>query len=355
MPHLTILAAGMIAVFVYYGPSAFSGLDPHHVGEAVLEGQIPYQDLALEYPPAAIPVLAAPAVVSDDPWSYRIAFRALMALTWGVLALLVARRARSTLAWFMVGSLIFAFVIDAMFDIMVALSLFLAFHTSLRQRLRRSSTWIAVATLLKLAPAALFPLLWQKQSSRSRIWVVAIAGVAVALSTVVPAAIASRGNDPLSFHRDRLLHAESTLGNSVVLIRALQGGSTGVVYEHRSQGVGGLGDGWKLASVGLLILTIAAMTIRADTRAPGTWAAAALAVPALGPVASPQLFVWPLGFVGEMPKVARALFLLSGCASFIYFMVPSVRTTGTILPSAVLMSRNLLAIGAVVTAARWKR
>jgi len=351
----SVVAIAAVSVFIVYGPSAFAELEPDVVGEAVINGEVPYRDFAFEYPPAAVPIFAAPALVTDNATTYRFVFRGLMALSWAGLALLVARRMRQGLASFMLASIVYAFVIDTMFDTVIAVLLLLGYIAARERHVSRSSIWLGVATVLKLAPAVLFALLWKDRSPRTRLTVMIVGSAALAASTLVPIAVASPGGDPISFHRDRLLHAESTLGNAVTTARAITGREPGIVFEHRSQGVEGLGNDWKIASIVLLAIVLLLLSLRADTTAPGTWAAAALAVPAFGPVASPQLFIWPLGFVGSMPRIARALYIGSGAASFIYFMVPTVRSAGILIPSFLLLLRNVMAIGSVVTAARWSR
>ena len=61
--------------------------------EGLLDGQLPYRDVFVEYPPGAFVVLVPPALVTDD--HYRSAFKILMAIValgglWCVARLLVA-------------------------------------------------------------------------------------------------------------------------------------------------------------------------------------------------------------------------------------------------------------------------
>lgn len=56
----------------------------------LLDGQLPYDDFSIEYPPLAVPTFTLPALVTDDATAYLQLFKAQMALLGTVLVLAVA-------------------------------------------------------------------------------------------------------------------------------------------------------------------------------------------------------------------------------------------------------------------------
>ena len=61
-------------------------------GDAVMNGQVPYRDFALEYPPASLPAFVVPSLYAQrgDLTAYRHVFDVLMAVCGAALAALVA-------------------------------------------------------------------------------------------------------------------------------------------------------------------------------------------------------------------------------------------------------------------------
>jgi hypothetical protein len=89
-------------------------------GEAIADGEVPYRDFRVEYPPGALPMFVLPALGDTD---YRVAFEWLMALCGGGLVVAVALAARrlglgfGTLAFVALSPLAIGSVILTRFDL----------------------------------------------------------------------------------------------------------------------------------------------------------------------------------------------------------------------------------------------
>lgn len=327
--------------------TTFSGFDPASIGRTILRGLIPYRDFPLEYPPGAAAILTVPALAGD---AYRPVFHALMAATWILLARQVARRTPSSSGGFLLCSVVYAFLIGAGFDIVIALFVFAAFLARQDERHETSAWWLAAGSVTKWIPVALAPLLVVGVSVRRKIIVCLVTAAALVVALGLPAVIARDGGDPVAYHRGRLLHAESTMGTLILAKRAVTDTGYSVVYEHRARGVSGAGQ-W--ASVLALVLTVVFMSLiwrKGDPRSPASWAAILLAIPAFGPVASPQFLLWPLGFAGLLPRTCRRFYLGAGALSLLIFGSVIRWREGDVL-TTLMLTRNALVIGAAVTAA----
>ncbi|HEX9775065.1 MAG TPA: hypothetical protein VGB83_05755 [Actinomycetota bacterium] len=336
-----------VIAFVAVGPSGFTGLDPEATGRAFLRGELPYRDVPLEYPPGGALVLALVALV-QGPMPYLLVFRVLMGAGWVGLALLVRRAGDAAVRrGFMTATLAYAWILFALYDVLVALLAFLAWRALSRGATTRSQAWVATGVVFKWVTAPLL-LLSLPHPPRARRLVVATAwaALAIAIAVVWPHAFASGGGDPLTFQGSRPLHAESTLGSFVVLRRVLSGNPAGLVHDHRSIAVAGLGSWSTVAPAILMATALLWIWWRGDRRSPSTWAAMLLAIPALGPVASPQFFVWPLGFAGWMSERARSLYVASGIVSALYFVATIDLPVSHPLPVAIVAARSVVALAA---------
>jgi Glycosyltransferase family 87 len=286
-------------------------------GEAMLDGEVPYRDFEVEYPPAALPVFLIPALAGQD--DYRNVFEALMlvcgfaALAAMAYALAVsgARPARVYTAAAIVALAPIALgpVVLTRFDLWPAALVAGALAALAADRSRLGLGLLAVAAAAKLYPLVLLPLaLVYVGRRRGRREALVSLGVFVAASAaiVLPFAVLSAGGVAESVTRQggRPLQIES-LGAALLLAGHQLGlYEPTVVSTFGSQNLeGSLPDALAAMQTGLMVFAVAAIwaffAVGAATR-PRLFAAAAAVVAgfvAFGKVLSPQFLIWLIPLV----------------------------------------------------------
>ena len=282
------------------------------------EGQVPYRDFGLEYPPAVLPVLLAPA--TSDESTYYDRFRLLMlAIAAAAVVLLVValHRVRVDTAQLVAAVLVLAtmprtlapeLVLDR-FDLWPATLVLLAVVALLYGRRTVGLVALGVGGAAKVYPLAVVPLaLLARRGTarvRSELLVVASAAVVIALPFVL---LAPRGVARVGWLLARRELQIESLGASALLAAHQLGLYTPAV--HYSFGVG---NSWDLAGsaprivafVGSLAQVAAVATVwilfRRSTREPRELlvavAAAVVGFVAFGKILSPQYLVWVLAAV----------------------------------------------------------
>ena len=291
-------------------------------GNAIERGKLPYRDFRLEYPPAALPVFALPALASErgDEVAFRAAFERLMALlgvatvllAGVVLAGLRASRARTAaaLAAIALFPLLLGNVVLTRFDLWPAALVTGALAALVWGRDRLGFGVLGLAVAAKLYPAVLVPValayVWRRRGRREALVCLGLLAGVVAL-VFLPFLVLAPDGVAYSFGRQlgRPLQIES-LGSAVFLAaHHLLGVDLEMRSGHGSQNLAGLGP-----AVAGVVLTLAQLAVLAWIwlRRPGTaeelvrWSAAALvAFVALGKVLSPQFLIW---LVPVVPLVA---------------------------------------------------
>jgi hypothetical protein len=286
-------------------------------GEKILDGQVPYRDFAVEYPPAALPVFVLPGLADES--DYGSAFELLMwTCAVATIVLLGATlsaagagppRLFAASAFAGVAPLLLGSVILTRFDLWPAALAAGALAALVGGRERLGFGLLGLATAAKLYPAVLVPLalVWVARRRGRREAGIAFGVFAVMLAAVVlPFAVLSPGGlfDGLTEQLGRPLQIES-LGAGV-LLAAHQFGiyQPTVVSTHGSQNLAGsLPDALAAVQTALQIAALAAVwTIFARgvlgrDRLLGASAAAVVAFVAFGKVLSPQFLIWLLPLV----------------------------------------------------------
>jgi hypothetical protein len=289
-------------------------------GDAMADGQVPYLDFGVEYPPAALPVFVLPAIGDHhDPVVYRRNFERLMVVC-GLLAIagvalaLGALRAPperlfAALAFAALAPLALGSVILTRFDLWPTALLVLGLAAVLAERRRTGLGVLGLAACAKIFPVVVVPpalvYVWRRWGRREAL---VCAGVfaAVVVFCFGPFVRLSPGGvwDSLHGQADRPLQIES-LGSSFLLVAHQLGAWTvHLNLSHGSQNQGGsLADALAAVQSVVQALVVIALWI-AFARGPAAperlvrySAAAVAAFIAFGKVLSPQFLIWLLPLV----------------------------------------------------------
>jgi Glycosyltransferase family 87 len=290
-------------------------------GDRIVDGDVPYRDFALEYPPGVLPAFALPSLVAEegDEGGFRRAFETLMWVAGavcllGVVLTLVALdapplRLLAATGFVALAPLALGSVLLSRYDLLPAAltAIGLGLFVSGRERVGLGVLGLGAAT--KVYPALLAPIavvyLWRRRGRRealvgSGVFVVAAAAVIVPFVAISPGGIW----DALTRQADRGLQIES-LGSAALLVAHHLGG---VGIEMRSSAgsqnlVGTAPD--VLAALHTVIQALAVLGIwiafaRGPVDRERLVRASALVVcafVALGKVASPQFLIWLIPLV----------------------------------------------------------
>jgi len=205
----------------------------HSYASRIMSGEMPYRDIAVEYPPGALLVFLLPRLFASTLEAYGTAFALEMlafSLACLVMIAVLARRLRlavvPTLAIYTLVVISAGSIAVQRFDFAAAaLSLAAAFAFS-RGNFKSAWVLLAVGTLIKLYPIALAPLFliyqWRHQPWRRLVMPVLICGAVLACS-ILPFFIASPGGflNAFSLQGGRNLQIESSYASVLFMAYAL--------------------------------------------------------------------------------------------------------------------------------------
>src|SRR4051812_1290565 len=224
-------------------------------GDAMLDGQVPYLDFRVEYPPAALPVFLLPAIGDGhDEGTYRRNFERLMVLC-GLLAIagvalaLSALRAEperlfAALGFAALAPLALGSVILTRFDLWPTALLVLGLAAVLAQRRRTGLGVLGLAAAAKIFPVVVVPpalaYVWRRYGRREALLCAAVFAGVLALCFLPFVGLSPGGVwDSLYRQADRPLQIES-LGSSFLLVAHQFGAWTiDLNLSHGSQNQGG--------------------------------------------------------------------------------------------------------------------
>jgi hypothetical protein len=332
-PRRAVLAAGLaIALFVGAWVGLHRGFYRHHqiidtpiyqrYGDAMADGQVPYRDFGLEYPPAALPTFVIPSLLRSQNGNlaaYRDGFEAEM-LVCGMLALLFmllvllrleAGPLRLTLALGLAAAapLLLGSVVLSRFDLWPAALTTGALAALVAGRDRLGLGALGLAFAAKLYPAALLPLavtwVWRRRGRREALVCSAVFAVAALVCFVPFLVLAPHGVwDALTKQTSRPLQIE-TLGAGFLLVaHSLSVVGVTMRSSHGSQNLAGAWpDALAALQTVLQLATLLGVWVwfargPADRdRLVRACAAAVCAFIAFGKVLSPQFLIWLIPLV----------------------------------------------------------
>jgi len=286
----------------------------HIYGERIANGLVPYRDFAFEYPPAALPFIALPALLTDSLGAFRVVFAAEMAVAGAVGVVLVAAGLRSLGAGFVdrrialavvaLVPLLLGGVILTRFDLVPAALVAGAMLLLVSGRLRAGALVVGVGVAVKLYPAVLVPLLgivaWRRGGGRELAAVLGLAAAPAVLAYVPFLLVAPDGVvDSLGRQLGRPLQIESLGAGVLLVLHAAAGTSLGWASGSGSQNLTGTAAGALAVVQGVAQALAVALVWVSFWRGESTTerlvrhaAASVVAFVALSKVLSPQFLVW---------------------------------------------------------------
>jgi hypothetical protein len=310
--------------------SAWEGDVPHYgdFADLVFEGQIPYHDFYMEYPPGALPAFLLPRLVSQD--HYRLVFKLLMIVCWIVAMWGVARilEAVGRSPWFALGAMVatpplLGHVFLNRYDPYAAMLGVLALLALVLRQERLAGAWLGWGFAAKVFPAATLPVdvvrIWRTRGPR-RVLESAAVFAAVGLAIAGTFIVTAFGGIGFSYYSQvkRGLQIES-LGSSVLLVAdklGLYASQWAPAPPGQADLVGALpravGNLSFLVSV-LAILAVAWAYHRGsdrDERLLTAFAASVVAYTVFSKVISPQYLAWLVPLVAVTRQRAPAVLLL---------------------------------------------
>ena len=293
----------------------------------VAEGQAPYREVDIEYPPGALPFVVVPALLGQARFSPEI-FVGMMILldAAGFIALLaLARRTGSyggVVAWLLLPPVL-GVLLYGRLDLIPAVALLLALERAHARRWSTSGVWLGLGAAGKLIPGLFLPLLLLGAAGRRlRVLGGVALGAGVAWLPFAPHT-AELLNDVVGYHNARGIHLESIWG-SVLNLQRIAGGPVALVFEFGAFHVEGPGAATMLRwttiiSVGLVVSTALIATARWWRRPERAGVELPLAVTATlalllgtGRVFSPQFMVWLLATAAVMFTITPRVALWAG-------------------------------------------
>jgi len=344
---LLVLSLTLLHFGFYRHKLILDTVEYQRYGNAIVDGKVPYRDFRVEYPPAALPAFAVPAVGKPGFTSYQRRFQVLLGLLAGATLLAMAyalgelgasnQRLAGALGFFALAPLVLGSVVIYRYDLWPAALAAGGLAAVLAGRRRWGFAALGVGFAAKIFPAVIVPpafaYVWRTRGRREALLCLGWAALGVAVCVVPFLVLAPDGVwESVRRQASRPLQIES-LGSGILLAAHQVGGlHLDVVTSHGSQNLAGsLPRGLGIVETALLVASLLGIWLLA-ARPPATpeklvrySAAAVVAFTVFDKVLSPQFMIWLIPLVplvgGRRGLVASALLALALLLTQLWFPI----------------------------------
>lgn len=298
--------------------------------EPILDGSLPYRDIAFEYPPLAAPAIVLPGIAGTGAESFRWAFAlwtlagtAALVLLCGALARATGGDPRRAMLAAALTPVACGALVRTHFDVFPVVALLAGLLLVCRDRPRAGLAVLGLGAVLKLFPLVAVPVALAWLVGRDALQgALACAAVILAVCGAAVAVSPQGAADAVRYHLDRPVQVESSPALVLDALDALGAGRVERVSSHRSDGLLHPADDAVTWLFGACLVALVALLCAAMVRREGAERVArALVLAALagvvgfalfGKVLSPQFVIWalPLGalaFAWRMHALAGAV------------------------------------------------
>ena len=304
-------------LFTDFGPEAI----------AITDGELPYADEELEYPPLSIPVIVGPALVTEGLEAYNVAFELEMLAFDLAIVLLLALWAPGERRRLIGAQVVYAAGIVALSGIVLGHSdideaplalgrfdlvpAFCVLAAVLAREAGRSATWSALLSAgaaVKAYPAALFPALLRGERDLRAVAIAAVIPLLVAGAIVL--AFGDEFASAISYHTERGLQIEAIAATPLEIAAIDDVGSAASYGSGSFNYSAGGAEVARAITIALLVCSYG-LVLWAGWRAgtPHLELATALiaVIVAFAPILSPQFLFWllPLSAAAFGPSLAN--------------------------------------------------
>ena len=242
--HAIILLIVFTIVYDTEGNSVYFGYS-----NMTIQGQMPYRDFAIEYPPLALLFLTLPRLVASSFTMYTYIFAAQI-LLFDLLGLflisslsrrlglnLVATLAIYTLALLAIGPLLII-----RYDLIPAIMVLLSIYAFSQSRYKLSWAILAIGMMTKIYPAVIAPifLLYHFRHRQYRQIITGVGTFAITTAIImVPCLLLSADGfwQSFSYHAQRGLQSESTYASFLLLGHTLGLNTIGIEFSFGSNNI----------------------------------------------------------------------------------------------------------------------